>query len=73
MSTTEGRSSDQSTRKTDLKLEVVVISVSDVDRAKQFYGTSGGGWTPTFHSITASASSSSPRPAQGARFNSARR
>src|SRR6476659_8275315 len=36
-------------------------------------GTSGGGWTPTFHSITASASSSSRRPAQGARFNSERR
>jgi predicted enzyme related to lactoylglutathione lyase len=41
MSTTEGRSSDQSTQKADLKLEVVVISVSDVDRAKQFYGNLG--------------------------------
>src|SRR6476620_5328465 len=41
MNTTEGRSSDQSTRKADLKLEVVVISVSDVDRAKQFYGNLG--------------------------------
>ncbi len=38
----------------DLKLEVVIIPVSDVDRAKQFYGTTlgcredadagGGGW-----------------------------
>jgi catechol 2,3-dioxygenase-like lactoylglutathione lyase family enzyme len=41
MNTTEGRSSDQSTQKADLKLEVVVISVSDVDRAKQFYGNLG--------------------------------
>jgi hypothetical protein len=28
----------------DLKLEVVVIPVSDVDRAKRFYG--GLGWRP---------------------------
>jgi len=39
--TTEGGSSDQRTQKADLKLEVVVISVSDVDRAKQFYGNLG--------------------------------
>src|SRR6185437_11129623 len=41
MNTTEGGSSDQRTQKADLKLEVVVISVSDVDRAKQFYGNLG--------------------------------
>ena len=29
-------------RTTDMKLEVIVIPVSDVDRAKQFYG--GLGW-----------------------------
>src|SRR6478736_4992284 len=41
MNTTEGGSSDQNTQKADLKLEVVVISVSDVDRAKKFYGNLG--------------------------------
>ena len=30
-----------------MKLEVVVIPVSDVDRAKEFYAGSGGGSTPT--------------------------
>ena len=29
------------------KLEVVVLPVSDVDRAKDFYQGLGGGWTPT--------------------------
>ena len=32
---------------TELKLEVVVVPVSDVDRAKAFYRHWGGGWTPT--------------------------
>jgi catechol 2,3-dioxygenase-like lactoylglutathione lyase family enzyme len=45
MSTTEDRSSDASgmasAGKTDMKLEVVVIPVSDVDRAKEFYGRLG--------------------------------
>jgi len=45
MSTTEphaGRAAgDVSTGTPDLKLEVVVISVSDVDRAKEFYGRLG--------------------------------
>ena len=36
-----------SVRDVDLKLEAVVIPVSDVDRAKEFYGASGGGSTPT--------------------------
>ena len=31
----------------DMKLEVVVVPVSDVDRAKTFYRRSGGGRTPT--------------------------
>ncbi len=48
--------------------KVVVIPVLDVDRAKG----SAGGSTPTFTSITASGSSSSRRPARGARSNSAR-
>ncbi len=46
MSATEDRSSDASgtasVKAVDLKLEVVVIPVSDVDRAKEFYG--GLGW-----------------------------
>ncbi len=41
MSTTENHRSDAGTS-IDLKLEVVVIPVSDVDRAKEFY--SGLGW-----------------------------
>jgi catechol 2,3-dioxygenase-like lactoylglutathione lyase family enzyme len=48
MGTTEDRSSDASgtasVKTVDLKLEVVVIPVSDVDRAKEFYG--GLGWRP---------------------------
>jgi catechol 2,3-dioxygenase-like lactoylglutathione lyase family enzyme len=45
MSMTEARSDESgiaSVKNLDLKLEVVVISVSDVDRAKEFYG--GLGW-----------------------------
>lgn len=30
-----------------LRLEVVVIPVTDIDRAKSFYGARGGGSTPT--------------------------
>jgi hypothetical protein len=39
----------------DMKLEVVVIPVSDVDRAKEFYGSLGGGSTPTSPPVTTSA------------------
>ena len=46
MSTTavqsQAAASDRSVAKVDMKLEVVVIPVSDVDRAKHFYG--GLGW-----------------------------
>ena len=38
----------------DMKFEIVVIPVSDVDRAKTFYAASDGGSTPT--STTARAS-----------------
>ena len=31
----------------DLKLEVVTLPVTDVDRAKGFCRASDGGWTPT--------------------------
>src|SRR5215831_8878419 len=45
MSTTEDRSADAtgtaSVGSVDLKFEVVVIPVSDVDRAKRFYGSLG--------------------------------
>jgi catechol 2,3-dioxygenase-like lactoylglutathione lyase family enzyme len=45
MSTTEDRRSDvggtATVKNVDLKLEVVVIPVSDVDRAKEFYGRLG--------------------------------
>ena len=45
MSTTEVRSTDATNdagvAKVDMKLEVVVIPVSDVDRAKEFYGRLG--------------------------------
>jgi catechol 2,3-dioxygenase-like lactoylglutathione lyase family enzyme len=45
MSTTEDRSSDASgtagTGSADTRLEVIVIPVSDVDRAKEFYGRLG--------------------------------
>jgi catechol 2,3-dioxygenase-like lactoylglutathione lyase family enzyme len=45
MGTTEDRSSDASemasVKNVDLRLEVVVLPVSDVDRAKEFYGRLG--------------------------------
>jgi len=41
-------------RTMDMKLEVIVISVSDVERSKQFYGASAGGSMPTLRSMTAS-------------------
>ena len=75
MSTTEARSERRPAtrrRNVDLKLEVVVIPVSDVDRAKPFYEASAGGPTPTSPSATPSASSSSRLPARAARSRSAR-
>ena len=41
MSTTEEHSSNASTGSLDAKLEVIVIPVSDADRAKEFYGRLG--------------------------------
>ena len=41
MSTTEERGSGPSTGSLDAKLEVIVIPVSDADRAKEFYGRLG--------------------------------
>jgi catechol 2,3-dioxygenase-like lactoylglutathione lyase family enzyme len=41
MSMTQDRSSAQNVKNIDMKVEVVVIPVSDVDRAKEFYGRLG--------------------------------
>jgi len=41
VSTNEVRSSDSTVARVDMKFEVVVIPVSDVDRAKEFYGRLG--------------------------------
>ncbi len=41
MSTNEVRSNDATVARVDMKFEVVVIPVSDVDRAKEFYGKLG--------------------------------
>jgi len=41
MSTNEVRSNDATVARVDMKFEVVVIPVSDVDRAKEFYGRLG--------------------------------
>ena len=53
MSSTEDRSSDASGAASvgtvDLKLEVVVIPVSDIDRAKEFYGSIGWRLDADFH------------------------
>lgn len=45
----------QSVARVDMKLEIVVIPVSDVDRAKSSTGGSGGGSTPTSPPVTTSA------------------
>src|SRR3954465_11353951 len=41
MSTNEVRDNKATAPRVDLKLEVVVIPVSDIDRAKEFYGRLG--------------------------------
>src|SRR5664279_6166091 len=41
MSTNEVRSNDATVAGVDMKFEIVVIPVSDVDRAKEFYGRLG--------------------------------
>src|SRR5437868_14716488 len=41
MSTNEVRTNDATTARVDTKLEIVVIPVSDVDRAKEFYARLG--------------------------------
>ena len=62
----ESAAATASPRAVDMKLEVVVLPVSDVDRAKALLrGRSAGGSTPTSPSATASGSCSSRRPARG--------
>jgi len=39
----------------DMKLEIVVLAVSDVDRAKVFYEKLGGGSTRIFPTVTTGA------------------
>src|SRR5258705_13537617 len=41
MSTNEVHSNDATVARVDMKFEIVVIPVSDVDRAKEFYGRLG--------------------------------
>lgn len=41
MSMTQDRSTAQNVKNVDMKVEVVVIPVSDIDRAKEFYGRLG--------------------------------
>ena len=55
-----------------MKLEVIVIPVSDVDRAKQFYGGLGWRFDADFPPVTTCARSSSRRPAPAPRSSSAR-
>ena len=59
-------------RGVDMKLEVVVIPVSDVDRAKHFYASWAGGSTATSSAVTTSASCSSRLRARRPRSSSAR-
>ena len=65
--------SDASATKVDMKFEVIVIPVADVDRSKAFTQSLGGGSMQISHSTTDSALSNSRLPARGARFNWARR
>ena len=75
MSTTAVRSEaaprDARVGTVDLKLEVITIPVSDVDRAKEFYGVSAGGLDADF-TRPPTTWSSSRRPDPRARFTSAR-
>jgi len=54
----------------DMKLEVVVLPLTDVDRAKHFYLHWDGVWTPMSRQATTSVSSNSQRPAHRARSSS---
>jgi hypothetical protein len=74
MSTTEvhNASTHQSVRKLDFHLEVEIIPVSDVDRAKKFYERLGWRLDADDAPSTGSVSSSSRPPAPTPRSRSAR-
>jgi extradiol dioxygenase family protein len=74
MSSTRSESAIESSRArtVDMKLEVVVIPVSDVDRAKRFYGAWVGGSTPTWPVVTSFGSYSLRHRARRARSTLAR-
>jgi len=57
--------------KVDMKFEVIVIPVADVDRSKAFYSKLGWRLDADSHSTMDSVSSTSRLPGRGARFNSA--
>ena len=52
---TNDATSDASVARVDMRFEVVVTPVSDVDRAKEFYGRLGWRSTPTTPPVTTSA------------------
>ena len=55
----------------DMKFEVIVIPVADVDRSKAFYTKLGWRLDADFPFDNGFGSSNSRLPARGARFNSA--
>jgi len=57
--------------KVDMKFEVIVIPVADVDCSKRFTQSLGGGSMQISHLTMDSVSSNSRLPGRGARFNSA--
>ena len=72
MSTTETSRDTEGIGTVDLKLEVVVIPVSDVDRSKAFYGRLGWRLDADLSADNGFRSCSSPRRTQGAPSNSER-
>jgi catechol 2,3-dioxygenase-like lactoylglutathione lyase family enzyme len=71
MSTTEDRNDGAGAGQVDMKLEVVIIPVSDVERSKQIYERLGWRLDADFARETTFASSSSRLQAPGARSGSA--
>jgi hypothetical protein len=67
----EDESGIANVKNVDLKFEAVVIPVSDVDRAKEFYLSLGWRLDADFPFDNGSGSSSSPRPGPAAPSNSA--
>ena len=55
MSTSAVRTDDATVARVDMKFEVVVIPVSDVDRAKKFYERLGWRLDADYEAVTTSA------------------